>query len=353
MAGNKAKILFTFGILAIAQNTHAADILWGGFLNATGAVSNSATPYLGSEITDRGNFNEVLLGINMAADLGDDLQLAAQLEGGDGIVVLDWAFASFRLNEATSVAAGKLKYPGNLVSEYADVGYLYPWIRPPQEIYGHDALGGVMSLEAFNGARILYSGFKENFEYDVQLYMGAATEEAMNHDRMFGLSFALSTAASQLVLSFNRANMLMVDIPTAPMNDKNMTILSVGATTEWHNLVVYAEYADSNTQDIPALDTTAWYTTLGYRFGKTMPHVTYSSMAQDTGIGQSSWTLGLRRELSLSSALKLEWQRITPDAVTAAGTAAVPMLVGRAGLFESIPAESEIDMFSISVNVFF
>jgi len=353
MIANKAKILITLGILAIAQNTRAADIAWTGFLNATGAVSNSATPYLGSEINDRGNFNETLFAINMATDLGDDLQLAAQLEGIHGVVVLDWAFASFRLNEATSVAAGKLKYPGNLVSEYVDAAYLYPWIRPPQEIYGHDALGGVMSLEAFNGARILYSGFAENFEYDVQLYMGAANEEAMNHDRMIGLTFMLSRAATQLVLSFNRANMVMVNIPTAPMNDKKMTILSMGATTEWRNFVVYAEYTNSNTQDVPLLDTTAWYTTLGYRFGKTMPHITYSSMAQDTGIGQSSWTLGLRRELSLSSALKLEWQRVTPDAITAAGTAAVPMLAGRAGLFASIPAEREIDMLSISVNVFF
>jgi len=353
MIANKAKILITLGILAIAQNTRAADIAWTGFLNATGAVSNSATPYLGSEINERGNFNEAIFGINMAADLGDDLQLAAQLEGVYGDILLDWAFVSFRLNEATSVAAGKLKYPGNLVSEYVDTGYLYPWIRPPQEIYGHDALGGVMSLEAFNGARILYSGFKDNVEYDVQLYIGAITEEAMSHDRMFGLSFMLSTAASQLVLSFNRANMLMTDIPTAPMNDKNMTILSVAGTTEWRNFVAYAEYASSGTQDVPLLDTTAWYTTLGYRFGKTTPHITYSSMVQDTGIGQSSWTLGLRRELTLSAALKLEWQRIKPDAITAAGIAAVPMLVGRAGLFGSTPAESEIDMLSVSVNVFF
>ncbi len=343
------------GLAVLAQNAGAMDITWGGYLNATGAVSDSATPYLDAEIDDRGSFGDTNFGINMGMDLGEDLQLAAQLatHPGHTDVELDWAFASYRLTRSINVAVGQLKYPGNLVSEYVDVGYLYPWIRPPQEIYSHTEVSAAMTLEAFRGARLLYTGASGNIDYDLQLYAGAAEEETMNHDKLVGMVATAALGPTRLLLGINRANMEMLDFPMAPMNGKDMTVLSLGATTEWRNLVAYAEFVRSVTEDVPMLDTDGGYVTLGYSFGKTLPHLTYSFLEQDSGAGQSAWTLGVRRELTTSSALKLEWQRIRPDAATAAGVAAVPMLAGRAGLFDGIPAEDTVDLLSVSVTIFF
>jgi len=42
------------------------------------AVIHSDTPYLLSEIDNRGSFNDTLFGINMGPDHGDGLQLAAR-----------------------------------------------------------------------------------------------------------------------------------------------------------------------------------------------------------------------------------------------------------------------------------
>jgi len=351
----KHRTLAMAGILAMAQNAGAADIIWGGYLNATGAVSDSDAEYLDAGIDDQGGFGDTSFGLNLGVVVGADLQLAAQLANHPGHedIDLDWAFASYRVADPLSVAVGQLKYPGNLVSEYVDMGYLYPWIRPPQEIYSHTEVSAAMTLESFRGARILYSGSSGNIEYDAQLYVGAAEEETMTHDGMVGAVFTLSSGATRFLLGYNRANMEMVNMPMAPMNGKDMSVLSAGATTEWRDIVAYAEFVHSETEDIPLLDTNGGYATLGYRFGNTLPHATYSFLKQDSGTGQTAWTLGVRRELTASSALKFEWQRIRPDGPTAAGLAAVPMLAGRAGLFDSIPAEHEIDMLSISVNVFF
>ncbi len=355
MMNGKYRVLIAAAVLAVAHNAGAADITWGGYLNATGAVSDSDTPYLASEIDDQGSYGDTTFGINMSLEFGEDLQLAAQLATNQGSseVELDWAFANYRFSEAVSVAVGQLKYSGNLVSEYIDVGYLYPWIRPPQELYGHVESMAVMALESFRGARLIFSGEKGPFEIDTLLYMGAAEEDVMNHDRLIGAVVTASTGVTSFLLGFNRADRNMTSLPTAPMNGKNMTILSAGTMTEWRNLVAYAEYVYSKTEDVPLLDTVGWYATLGYTFGKLTPHVTYSSLDQDTGIGQTAWTLGLRRELTHSSALKLEWQRVKPKAISAAGAAAVPMLADKAGLFDSIPSENEINLFSISVNVLF
>lgn len=340
---------------ALVRNAAAMDVSWGGFLNATGALSDSAAPYLPAEIDDRGAFGDTTFGANLGLALGEGLQLAAQVatHPGHSDLELDWAFASFRLSDTLDLAAGQLKYPGNLVSEYIDAGYLYPWIRPPQEIYSHTEVSAAMTLEQFRGARLLYSGNRGEFDYDLQLYAGATEEETMNHDKMIGAVASVSVGTTRLLAGYNSAEMEMIGLPAAPMNGKRMTVLSLGATTERDNVVAYAELVWSKTEDVPILDTLGGYATLGYRFGETLPHLTYSFLDQDSGIGQTAWTLGLRRELTASSALKLEWQRVRPDAATAAALAAAPMLAGQAGLFTSIPDEQTVDVFSLSVNVFF
>lgn len=355
MIGNMHRLLVMIGILVLTQNVNAREISWGGYLNAIGAVSDSDTPYLNAEIDNRASFGDTSFGINLEVDLDEGLQLAAQLatHSGHTDIGLDWAFASYRLTDSSNLAVGQLKYPGNLVSEYVNVGYLYPWIRPPQEIYSHTEVSAAMTLESFRGVRYLYNSTVKNVEYDLQFYAGAAEEETMNHDKMVGLVATLYAGPVHVLLGYNRANMEMINIPTAPMNGKNMTVLSVGAMVDWQNIVAYSEFVRSATEDVPVLDTDGGYATLGYNFGKLLPHITYSFLDQDSGTGQTTWTLGMRRELSLISVLKLEWQRIKPNAPTAAGVAAVPMLAGVAGLFTAIPVEEEIDMLSVSVNILF
>ena len=47
----------------------------------------------------------------------------------------DWAFASYSFSDQVQVRIGKIKLPTFLVSDFIEVGYSYPWIRPPQEVY--------------------------------------------------------------------------------------------------------------------------------------------------------------------------------------------------------------------------
>ena len=55
-------------------------------------------------------------------------------------------------SEQISVRAGKIKFPTFLISDYYEVGYAYPWIRPPQEVYSSNpitTLNGVDVLARF------------------------------------------------------------------------------------------------------------------------------------------------------------------------------------------------------------
>ena len=47
-----------------------------------------------------------------------------------------WAYLNYKFNEQVSIKAGRILVPVYLLSQYVDVAYAYPWIKPPQEIYG-------------------------------------------------------------------------------------------------------------------------------------------------------------------------------------------------------------------------
>ncbi|MCQ8103489.1 hypothetical protein NP590_05165 [Methylomonas sp. SURF-2] len=49
---------------------------------------------------------------------------------------LDWAFLRWRPLDDLDIRAGRMGFDVFMLSEYRDVGYAYPWIRPPHEFYG-------------------------------------------------------------------------------------------------------------------------------------------------------------------------------------------------------------------------
>jgi hypothetical protein len=124
-------------------------------------------------------------------------------------------------------------------------------------------------------------------------------------------------------------------------------VSSVGFNIDMSNVVAYAEWTKRETSDTlarPFGDTKAWYTTLGYRIGKWLPHITYaliegkastyspgavscaaSGSSCVTPLGtvpagtplfnfpvplQSSVTAGLRYEVNDSAALKMEYSLV-------------------------------------------
>ncbi len=49
---------------------------------------------------------------------------------------LEWANLKYSITDAWTVRAGRMVLPTNMLSEYRNVGYSLPFVRPPGEIYG-------------------------------------------------------------------------------------------------------------------------------------------------------------------------------------------------------------------------
>ena len=332
------------------------EMKWRGFLTAGAAVTNVAPRY-DEKFNEDGATDDTRFGLTASAQLDRDWWAGAQLAShGSGVddpdrkVNLDWAYARYQPSETLAVNLGRLKFPSNLVSEYYDVGFTYPWIRPPEEFYSHTPLGPNLTAESINGASVIFSRKSGSGVLALQPFIGESNIDDGFERKTMGVKAGMSLEHMEMLLGYTRSK-LRLDSASDRFGEadgKGLRSWNLGFSYD-RGAVVYAEYGRSEIEDNPAFDSTAGYATFGYRFGKYLPHATYAMFDQDSGLGQKSMALGLRRELTAFSSLKFEWKRIDPDQrrVALAG-GAQPV-----GLFESLPEKSRVNFYSVAIDFVF
>jgi hypothetical protein len=267
---------------------------------------------------------------------------------------VEWAYLDYTINQHISLRGGKVKEPVFLISDYFEVGYAYPWIRPPEEVYNNNPINTIVGMEA------LFTVNLGRTTLIVQPYLGSNSEAVpgtggaviFDATNFFGMAIQLSSASFTF-----QASALKTDVTTTgfltmggpPPGDftvfpptGNVTVINASATGEAElasigfsfdvaNFVGYAEYV---TRDIEGSveglfpDQDGWYATFGYRAGKFLPHITVASVEADLKPGatplvganqgntQDSVTLGLRYEVNDSAAFKFEYKAIELDDTT-------------------------------------
>ncbi len=360
---NKPCIRFALGaaLALIYSQVQAEDagiqIKWSGALSAGAAVTN-VRPHYEARYNEDGSTDDTRAGIVASAQLNPDWWAGMQLFA-DGTTVNDpdrnveliWGYASYRPNDALAVNMGRIKFPTNLVSEYTDIGFAMPWTRPPEEFYSRASLGPHLTIEAINGASVIFTKkLGSGTRLALQPFFGETHIKDGFERKMLGVKASLSTDNMEVLAGYKSSN-LQLDSTSARLvgaNGKNLQAWNVGFSYD-QNIVVYTEYGRSTMEDRPEFDSTGAYATFGYRFGKYLPHVTYAVFDQASGLGQTSTALGLRRELTSFAAFKFEWKRINPDQLPIA-------LAGGArpaGLFESMPEKSGVNLYSVAVDFVF
>lgn len=365
-------------LLALGAHQAAAleNISINGFLTAAGTIGdNDDNPYLHGLVRDDAAFDtrDSRLGLQISADVNPRMRLTAQLLARGGSdnweTEADWAFVGYRINDPLEVRAGKVKLSTFLVSDYIEVGYAYPWIRPPVEVYS------LNPITTISGVDLLYRPQVGNWSFLVQPYVGTSNGSSVvsaplsdatppppdvNHipkgtqvdfeaKNMVGLNLSAGTDAFNFRLGY-----LTTDVASdfgGGFDGDKATFASAGFSMDWRNIVAYAEYAErdeDNMAETAFPDQKAWYTTLGYRIGKFMPHLTYAKLEEGKdasllSLAQESITLGLRYELAPGAALKFEASQVEPE-------------TGNYGLFDAPPSslnEKDYIFYGVAVDVIF
>ncbi|HBF06822.1 MAG TPA: hypothetical protein DDW29_01135, partial [Gammaproteobacteria bacterium] len=138
-----------------------------------------------------------IYGIQATNSFNDSLSISGQLiisGEEDYDPKISWAYLTYEVNPFWKVRAGKLKTSFFMFSDIIDVGYTYPWIRPPIQTYSF------IRYKSFDGIDSLYQHTFGDWNGLVQVYAGRINDSISfsygsvdrSVDEMAGISWSLT-----------------------------------------------------------------------------------------------------------------------------------------------------------------
>lgn len=366
--------------VALAMSAPAAvaveNITFNGFMTVGATLSDESIDSENGNITDNIGFNQdTRVGVQVSAEVNPKVSITAQILGrareDNYDAFFDWGFISYNINDELDIRAGKIKFPTFLISDYFEVGYAYPWIRPPAEVYNSNPITAITGADALfrvnvGNADILFQPYVGTSSDDEALVPQEALQFNDNQgaqrnpkleltgnvqfvdfdaEDLWGLNVSASWDSFSVRAGYLETKVSQLDFGA----DQNaVEFISIGGTMDWNNVVGYAEYFEREIEGRANLafpNQKGYYATLGYRIDKWLPHLTYAKLDDNdnpdpTGaLKQDSIILGLRYELGAGADLKFEVQQSEPED-------------GSRGLFISDPG-GEVTIYSIAVDVVF
>lgn len=260
------------------------------------------------------------LGTQMSYGLTDSLnataQLTAKAEQDSWKANLEWAYLAWQANDHVLLRAGRLRTATYMYSETLDVGFSYPWLRLPDEVYGQ------IQLSNYEGVDVVYSLPLSFATLNIQALAGQAKDRDYylfdefydtDWDNLVGASLSLaSNDYGTLRVAYNQAK-LTIDNPLLGIADSKGSFLSVGYQYDDGSWLSANEWTRRTIDGPMSPDQNAFYLMGGRRLGDFLPHLTYAQLDEEKGARQSSWTLGLNYSLMPNVTLKGEYKQVKTE----------------------------------------
>ena len=275
--------------------------------------------------------------------------------------LIEWGNLKYQATPDLSVRVGRIALPIFLAADYRKVGYAYPWVRTPVEVYGAvpitnsdgaDAsyrwqLGRFKHItQAFYGKTNIYLtettslkarnivGLTHTVEHGALTVRGSVLTAVLNTNILRPLFDGFRQFGPQGVAIANKYDVI----------DKRIDIMAIGVNYDPGTWFLMAEAGASNGHSFLA-KSRATFVSGGYRAGEFTPYVTYSrtdaqSPTTDTGLStaglppayayaasqlnggldivlktmasQTTVTAGARWDFRPNVAFKLQYDRVLP-----------------------------------------
>ncbi|MGL4317728.1 MAG: hypothetical protein ACRCTL_14100 [Pseudomonas sp.] len=242
-------------------------------------------------------------------------------EAGPGNVYLAW-----QANDNLTLRGGRLGTPIYMYSETLNVGFSYPWLRLPEEIYS------LVQLTNHEGADVLYNYSTALGAMSFQVSGGQAKNRDIyllddTHDIDYNDVFATSLALSTDSFGTFRIGYAEADLKTTvddvitnifgaqqnyvfnEVDHQKGKFSSIGHQYDNGTWLSAAEAVKLSIETNGSAETNAFYLMGGRRFGEFLPHVTYAQLDAPEG-RQRSMTYGLNYNLMPTVTLKGEYKRV-------------------------------------------
>lgn len=239
---------------------------------------------------------------------------------------LEWAYLSWQATDGLMLRAGRLRSPVYMYSETLDVGFTYPWLRLPDEVYsqvqvsnyeGADAVYtlplsfGSVSFQVAGGQAVNRNIFAADDLYDIDYKKIFATNVSLatNDFGTVRIGYTEADIDADITGRVTTPFGTRITIPLNQLDKQKGKFTSVGyqyddgtwiTANEWTSRIIEAD--DSGSTD-------AFYLMGGRRFGDFLAHVTYAQLDEDEG-RQTSWTYGLNYNVTPTVIVKGEYKRV-------------------------------------------
>ncbi|MGZ5202782.1 MAG: hypothetical protein ACXWC4_23715 [Telluria sp.] len=271
---------------------------------------------------------------------------------------VEWANVKYQVTPDLALRAGRIALPLFLMADYRKVGYAYPWVRPPVELYG------ALPITSSNGADLTWRFALGELRHTTQAFYGSDSRRltqniVLDARRTAGLSHTIEAGALTVRLSaltteltLNVAEDLFQQLEMAggrgtllaqryAVDHKRASLASLGVSYDPGRWFVTAEAGHSHTSSFLGKNS-ALYAGGGVRLGALTPYLGYSRVRADgstyeepppvvpgrasilanlndnlntlleTIPAQSTVSAGLRWDVHNNVALKAQWDRVTP-----------------------------------------
>lgn len=275
------------------------------------------------------------LAVQLRYGITDTLSVTGQLgtkpvqdswEAGPGNLYLAW-----QANDNLTLRGGRLGTPIYMYSETLNVGFSYPWLRLPEEVYslvqltshdGGDVLYnrstdiGTLSFQVAGGQAISRKQYALDDMHDIDYRDVFAANLALSTDNFGTFRVGYAEADLQITVDdvINIPGAGARNFPFVTYDGNKGKFSSIGHQYDNGTWLSAAEAVklsienNSKTGESEA-ETNAFYIMGGRRFGDYLAHVTYGQLDEPSG-RQVSMTYGLNYSITPTVTLKGEYKRV-------------------------------------------
>jgi len=239
---------------------------------------------------------------------------------------LEWAYLSWQATDGLTLRGGRLRSPVYMYSETLDVGFTYPWLRLPDEVYSQVQVSNYEGVDAvyilpitFGSVTFQVAGgqavnrnlftFDELYDIDYKKIFAANVSLATNDFGTVRVGYTEADINSDVTARITTPFGTQADVTLNRLDNQKGKFTSVGyqydngtwlTANEWTRSVIEADQRGH-------ID--AFYLMGGRRFGDFLAHLTYAQLDEDNG-RQTSWTYGLNYNVTPTVILKTEYKRV-------------------------------------------
>ena len=164
-----------FCTLVFQQSSHAESrVDFSGFSRVVGGVLDDKNAKYEGYDNQLSFGQKSLLAVQIDGHITDSWSLTTQVlahSSDDRQSGLEWLYTTYQASDSWQFKLGRLRTPFFNYSDFLDVGYAYPWISPPQQIYN-----GFL-FDSYDGLSASYDLVTSSFSANAEVFWGEYNDD--------------------------------------------------------------------------------------------------------------------------------------------------------------------------------